>query len=173
MDPSEVTVPPLKDLTIDNITDNVKLINSQCPDPRLKYILERLVQHVHDFARETRLSHEEWMSGLLFLTAVGQICTDVRQEFILLSDILGLSLLVDSIDHPKPPHSTEGTVLGPFHSHEAQALPNGTTIAHDPDGEPCLVLCTLKATDGTPVEGVKIDIWETGTYGTFVPLLVY
>jgi hypothetical protein len=79
MDPSEVDVPPLKDLTIDNITDNVKLINSQCPNPRLKYILERIVQHLHDFARETRLSHEEWMTGLLFLTSVGQICTDVRQ----------------------------------------------------------------------------------------------
>ena len=79
MDPSEVTVPPLKDLTIDNITDNVKLINSQCANPRLKYILERIVQHLHDLARETRLSHEEWMTGLLFLTSVGQISSDVRQ----------------------------------------------------------------------------------------------
>lgn len=82
MDFSEVNVPPLKDLTIDNITDNVKLINSQCPNPRLKYILDRIVQHLHDFARETRLSHEEWMTGLHFLTAVGQICTDVRQVSI-------------------------------------------------------------------------------------------
>ena len=79
MDPSEVTVPPLKDLTIDNITENVHLINSQAPNPRLKYILERLVQPVHDFARETRLSHEEWMAGINFLTATGQMCTDVRQ----------------------------------------------------------------------------------------------
>ena len=79
MDPSEVTVPHMKDLTIDNITENVKIINSQGPDPRLKYVLERLVQHLHDFARETRLSHEEWMTGLLFLTSVGQTCTDVRQ----------------------------------------------------------------------------------------------
>ncbi|KAI7690641.1 hypothetical protein KC353_g19360, partial [Hortaea werneckii] len=118
--PPKVDVPVLKDLNIDNITDNVKLINGQCPDPRLKYVLERLTQHLHDFARETRLSHEEWMTGLQFLTKVGQTCTDVRQEFILLSDIFGLSLLVDSIDHPKPPPSTEGTVLGPFHSHEAE-----------------------------------------------------
>ena len=79
MDPSEVTTPHMKDLTIDNITENVKIINSQGPDPRLRYILERLVQHLHDFARETRLSHEEWMTGLLFLTSVGQTCTDVRQ----------------------------------------------------------------------------------------------
>jgi hypothetical protein len=79
MDPSQVTVPPLKYLTIDNVTDNVKLINSQCENPRLKYILERVVQHLHDLARETRLSQDEWMQGIEFLTAVGKICTDVRQ----------------------------------------------------------------------------------------------
>jgi hypothetical protein len=79
MDPSQVDVPPLKDLTIDNITDNVKLINSKCPDPRFKYLLERLVQHLHDYARETRLSHNEWMTAIQFLTSVGQTCTDVRQ----------------------------------------------------------------------------------------------
>jgi hypothetical protein len=74
MDPSEVNVPSLKDLTIDNITENVTLINSQCPNPRMKYILERIVQHLHDFARETRLSHDEWMQGIAFLTSVGQTC---------------------------------------------------------------------------------------------------
>jgi hypothetical protein len=79
MDPSLVTVPPLKDLTIENITANVKLINSQCENPRLRYILERIVQHLHDFARETRLSQDDWMQGIRFLTSVGQICTDVRQ----------------------------------------------------------------------------------------------
>ena len=112
-------------------------IDSQNPDERFKYVLERLVVHLHDFARETRLSTQEWMAGINFLTKTGQMCSDVRQvctfrtppnslsptriialtriqEFILLSDILGLSLLVDSIDHPKPPSSTEGTVLGPL-----------------------------------------------------------
>ena len=89
------------------------------------------------------------------------------QEFILLSDILGLSLLVDSIDHPKPSNSTEGTVLGPFHSHEAEAAPNGSQIAHDPDGEACLVLCTIKDTNGKPIDGVKIDIWETDSKGFY------
>ena len=79
MDPSQVEIPELKNLTIDNITDNVKLINGNCPDPRLKYLLDRIVQHLHDFARETRLSHEEWITGLLFLTSVGQTCTSVRQ----------------------------------------------------------------------------------------------
>ena len=73
------TVPILKDLTIDNITENVHRINSQCSDPRLNYVMERLVSHLHDFARETRLSFDEWMVGIQFLTQVGQICTDVRQ----------------------------------------------------------------------------------------------
>lgn len=79
MDPSQVTIPPLKDLTIDNITENVVAINSANPNERFRYILERLVYHLHDFARETRLSTKEWMAGLQFLTATGQICTDVRQ----------------------------------------------------------------------------------------------
>jgi len=81
MDPSQVVgkIPPLLDLTIDNITDNVNLINSTNPNARLKYILERLVVHLHDFARETRLSTQEWMAGIQFLTATGQICSDVRQ----------------------------------------------------------------------------------------------
>ncbi|KAK5008441.1 hypothetical protein LTR39_005174, partial [Cryomyces antarcticus] len=79
MDPSQVDIPPLKDLTIDNITENVHMINSRCPDPRLKYVMERLVSHVHDFARETRLSTSEWMAAIRFLTSVGQICSDVRQ----------------------------------------------------------------------------------------------
>lgn len=101
MDPSQVDVPPLKDLTIENITDNVKLINSQCPDPRLKYLLERLVQHVHDFARETRLSQGEWMTAIQFLTSVGQICTDVRQVSVLegqatLTDLLTVLLVRSS-----------------------------------------------------------------------------
>ncbi|KAL1616730.1 hypothetical protein SLS56_011296 [Neofusicoccum ribis] len=167
MDPSQVDIPPLKDLTIDNITDNVHLINSRCPNPRLKYVLERLIVHAHDFARETRLSTDEWMAGIQFLTEVGQICSDVRQEFILLSDIIGLSLLVDSIDHPKPPASTEGTVLGPFHTHDAHTEPNGSVISHDPDGEPCLVLCTVKDTAGNPIEGAKIDVWETDSKGFY------
>jgi protocatechuate 3,4-dioxygenase beta subunit len=92
---------------------------------------------------------------------------NIKQEFILLSDILGLSLLVDSIDHPKPVSSTEGTVLGPFHTHDAISEPNGTQIAHDPNGEPCLVVCTVKDTEGKPVEGVKIDIWETDSNGKY------
>jgi protocatechuate 3,4-dioxygenase beta subunit len=89
------------------------------------------------------------------------------QEFILLSDVLGLSLLVDAIDHPKPPGATEGTVLGPFHTHEAEEMPHGKNMSSDPDGEPLLVLCSLKDSTGRPVEGCKIDIWETDSTGHY------
>ncbi|CAI7655630.1 unnamed protein product [Penicillium bialowiezense] len=167
MDPSQVKIPPMKNQTVDNITDNVITINSLCEDERMKYVLERLVTHLHDFARETRLSSEEWMTGLTFLKEVGQISSDVRQEFILLSDVLGLSILVDSIDHPKPKGSTEGTVLGPFHTHDAEEMPAGDSMSHDPKGEPLLVVCTLKDMEGRPVEGVKIDIWETDSTGHY------
>ncbi|KAF2828642.1 aromatic compound dioxygenase [Ophiobolus disseminans] len=166
-DRPQPTIPVLKNLTIENITENVHRINSQCADPRLKYVMERLVSHLHDFARETRLGFDEWMAGIQFLTQVGQICTDVRQEFILLSDIVGLSLLVDSISHPKPPASTEGTVLGPFHTHDASTLPAGSHISADPHGTPLLVLCTVKTTTGQPVEGAKIDVWETDSHGKY------
>lgn len=155
------------DLTIGNITENVHATNSNCDDRRLKFLLERLVTHLHDFARETRLSTPEWEAAIKFLTQVGQICSPVRQEFILLSDILGLSLLVDSIDHPKPPASTEGTVLGPFHTHEAHHELNGALISHDEDGEPMLVTCTVKDTQGQPIPGVKVDVWETDSKGFY------
>ncbi|KAF1959833.1 chlorocatechol 1,2-dioxygenase [Byssothecium circinans] len=164
---AKVDVPILKDLTIDNITENVHRINSQGDDARLKYILERLVSHLHDFARETRLSTNEWMAGIEFLTAVGKRCTDVRQEFILLSDTLGLSLLIDSIDHPKPALSTEGTVLGPYHTHDAHSLTPGSSISGDPSGTPLLCLCTVKSTSGAPIPDVKVDIWETDSKGVY------
>ncbi|KAI5294263.1 hypothetical protein KEM55_006701, partial [Ascosphaera atra] len=88
-------------------------------------------------------------------------------EFILLSDVLGLSLLVDSIDHPKPAGSTEGSVLGPFHTHEAEELAAGGDLSHDLKGEPLLCLCTVKDTHGNPIKDVKIDVWETDSTGHY------
>lgn len=161
------TTPELLDLTIDNITPNTIAINAQCPSPRLKYLMARLVTHLHDFARETRLSTSEWSTAIQFLTTTGQTCTDVRQEFILLSDILGLSLLVDAINHPKPEHCTEGSVLGPFHTHDAPTLASGGAMSVDPEGEPLLVVCTVKDAEGSPVAGVKVDIWETDASGRY------
>ncbi|ODH53248.1 hypothetical protein GX48_00444 [Paracoccidioides brasiliensis] len=159
--------PPLKDLTTENITTNANLINSQCPSHRLRYIFSRLVIHLHDFARETRLSTAEWSAGLQFLIDVGQTCTTQRNEFILLSDILALSALVDAIDHPKPPGATEGSVLGPFHTHDAPQVENGGLLSNDPDGELMLVTCTVKDGAGNALEGVSVDIWETDSSGHY------
>ncbi|KAH7236622.1 Intradiol ring-cleavage dioxygenase [Fusarium tricinctum] len=160
-------IPPMKDLTTDNITENVVAINSTCQDPRTRFLFERLAHHLHDFARETCLTTPEWMKAIQFLTRTGQICSETRQEFILLSDVLGLSLLVDSIDHPKPPASTEGTVLGPFHAHGAEELASGGTISHDPEGEPLLVVCSVKDSRGNPLPDVEVDIWETDSKGFY------
>ncbi|KAH8884298.1 dioxygenase [Thozetella sp. PMI_491] len=160
-------VPELLDLTIDNITPNTIRINSQSSNARLTYVMSRLVAHLHDFARETRISTDEWMAGLTFLIGCGQICSDVRNEFILLSDVLGLSLLVDNINHPKPPLGTEGSVLGPFHTHDAPVLANGSSMTSDPEGSPMLAVCTVKDTHGNPVAGVHIDIWETDSSGHY------
>ncbi|KAI1178880.1 dioxygenase [Nemania sp. FL0916] len=165
--PNKVNVPDILDLTIDNITPNTIRINSQSGDRRLTYLMERLVTHIHDFARETRVSTDEWMAALNFLMRCGQISTDVRHEFILLSDVLGLSMLVDNINHPKPPNTTEGSVLGPFHTHDAPTLEHGANMSSDPKGQPLLCICRIKDTNGKPVEGVKIDIWETDSSGHY------
>ncbi|EEU33965.1 uncharacterized protein NECHADRAFT_54469 [Fusarium vanettenii 77-13-4] len=155
------------DLNAGVITDAVNKINSSNPDPRFKYVMERLVVHLHDFARETRLSTGEWMSALRFLENTGKICTSVRDEFVLLSDILGLSLLVDSIDHPKPKSATEGTLLGPFHTHDSEDVAHGASISQDAGGQPLLVVCTVRDTQGQPIKGVSIDVWETDSTGHY------
>ncbi|CAI6093094.1 unnamed protein product [Clonostachys chloroleuca] len=160
-------LPPMKDLTIENITDNVHTINSKCPDPRLQFLLQRLVNHLHDFARETRLSVAEWEKAIEFLVDVGKISTDVRHEFVLLSDVLGLSLLVDGINHPKLKNSTEGTVLGPFHTLDAHHVEHGHQISHDPEGEPLFAFCTVKDTNGKPIPNVAVDVWETDSKGFY------
>lgn len=167
MDSSSVKIPPMLDLTAENITPNTLLTNSQGPDKRFQYLMSRLVTHLHDFARETRLTTDEWMAAIEFLTATGQLCTDKRQEFILLSDTLGLSMLVDSMSHPKPPGATEGTVLGPFHTHDAIEYEHGDSICSDGKGERMLVRCTLKDTAGSPIVGASIDIWETDSSGRY------
>ncbi|CRK15082.1 hypothetical protein BN1723_010512 [Verticillium longisporum] len=161
------SAPSLLDLTTENITPNTIRISSQGNDARVTYLASRLVTHLHDFARETRLSTEEWMAALNFLVRCGQISSDVRHEFILLSDVLGLSMLVDSINHPKPAASTEGSVLGPFHTHDAPTLPNGGIMSDDEAGEPLLAICTVKDRHGNPIAGVSIDIWETDSSGHY------
>ncbi|RPB05305.1 aromatic compound dioxygenase [Choiromyces venosus 120613-1] len=154
------------DLTDENITANTVIINSQGPDKRLQYLMERLVTHLHDFARETQLTTEEWMKALVFLKGAGQISSDTRQ-LILLSDVLGLSTLVEAINNPKPANATEGSVLGPFHTDDAHFTENGESIASPNKGELCLVRCTLRDTSGKPIPDAKIDVWETDDTGRY------
>ncbi|KAL2280258.1 hypothetical protein FJTKL_12709 [Diaporthe vaccinii] len=133
----------------------------------MKFVFERLVSHIHDFARETRLSTDEWREGLDWLQACGQICNQNRKELITVSDIFGLSTLVDEINHPKPPGATPGTILGPFHSTEAEQKENGEQLSHDPNGEPLFVLCTIRDTRGNPIAGAQVHVWEADSNGAY------
>ncbi|CAF2829659.1 unnamed protein product [Rotaria sp. Silwood2] len=157
----------LIDLTVDNLTKNVKLVNSQTPNARLKFLMEKLVDYLHNYVRETRLTTEEWNETIKFLTECGHMCTDIRQEFILLSDILGVGVLVDALNNPKPANATESTVLGPFYTDDAQDVVNGDSIASPDKGEICLVLATVKDTKGNPIEGAKIEVWEADNNGRY------
>ena len=103
------------DLNEVTITDAVLAQFAETPDRRLKMLVQAMVRHLHDFVRETEPTFEEWQVAIDFLTRTGQMCSDVRQEFILLSDVLGVSMLVDAINHRQPEGATETTVLGPFH----------------------------------------------------------
>lgn len=165
-------VPKIGFMSDETITENTKIVNSNTPNPRLKFLLESLVDHLHDFARETRLSTEEWESAIDFLTRVGQTCTPIRQEFILLSDVLGLSVLVDGISHPKPEGATIGTLLGPFHTHDAEEHEQGDQICSEGKGEPLLITGKITDLEGNPVKGASIDLWEcdeNGLYDTQYP----
>ncbi|KAL4919696.1 Intradiol ring-cleavage dioxygenase [Aspergillus aurantiobrunneus] len=164
---SPTTLPPMKDLTTENITENVHLVNSQCTDPRLRYLLHRIVTHLHTFCLETRLSTEEWQAGITFLTEIGQISDDLRHEMILLSDTLGVSSLVDSINHPRQPPATEGTVLGPFHTHDAEDMSHGAVLHSDPDATKLLVVASIRDNEGQPVSDVKVDVWEGDSKGFY------
>lgn len=141
-----------KDLTAEYITENVRIVNSPCRDPRLRYLLERIIIHLRGFCRGTRLS------GLQFLTEIRQISNELCHEMILLSDALGVSMLVDLINYPRYEPATEGTVLGPFHTHNAEEKDNGAVLHNDPDATPLLVFRSVKDTDGRHLDNVKIEV---------------
>ncbi|MGX1911553.1 intradiol ring-cleavage dioxygenase [Streptomyces phaeochromogenes] len=136
-------------------------------DPRLRELLTGLIRHLHDFARETRLTQEEWERAIGFLTATGQTCTDTRQEFILLSDVLGLSMLVETLNADRGPGATESTVLGPFHMTESPARELGADIDLVGSGEPCVVSGRVLSQDGTPLPGAVLDVWQADTDGFY------
>ncbi len=150
-----------------NITDAVIARLESCTDPRLKEILGALVQHLHDFVRETRLTEKEWMQGIEFLTAAGHRTDAKRQEFILLSDTLGVSMLTVAQNHSMPVGATEATVFGPFHVEDAASFANGADIAAGAPGEPLFVDCTIRALDGMPVAGATVDVWQADQEGFY------
>ncbi|RAL12326.1 aromatic compound dioxygenase [Aspergillus homomorphus CBS 101889] len=161
-------LPPMLDLTIENITENVMKINSMCDNPRLRYLILKLIQAAHDYVREVGLQFDEWEQAWEFLTKVGQISTDVRHEFVLLSDILGISALVDAISYPAVPGATESSVLGPFHDEEAHSFQYGESIfTEGTPGEPTIVRGWIKDTDGNTVPKALIDVWETDGNGVY------
>ena len=138
------------------------------PDPRLRQIMISLIKHLHGFVHEVRPTSEEWLAGIQFLTAVGQKCDDKRQEFILLSDSLGVSMLVDLISYGKVGNATESDLLGPAWVEAAPELPLGSNLAkHPSDGEPCVITGSVASLDGTPLAGAVVDFWEADGDGFY------
>ncbi|MFI6370390.1 intradiol ring-cleavage dioxygenase [Streptomyces sp. NPDC050546] len=155
------------DATGADVTEQALVSLRATADPRLRELLTGLVRHLHDFARETRLTQEEWDRAIAFLTATGQACTDTRQEFILLSDVLGLSMLVETVNGDRAPGATEPTVLGPFHMTESPVRALGDDIDLVGGGEPCVVSGRVLARDGTPLPGAVVDVWQADDKGFY------
>ncbi|HMK87573.1 MAG TPA: intradiol ring-cleavage dioxygenase [Steroidobacteraceae bacterium] len=139
----------------------------ECEDPRFKRIMTALVTHLHDFVREVRLTEAEWLTAIQFLTDAGKICTDKRQELILLSDTLGLSILVITLNHPADQGSVESTVLGPFYWEGAPDLPRGSNLAEGVKGEPAFYSGRVLSVDGRPLENALLDIWSGNGEGEY------
>ncbi|MBO0776930.1 MAG: intradiol ring-cleavage dioxygenase [Actinobacteria bacterium] len=135
--------------------------------PRLREVLTSLVAHLHAFVKEVGLTEEEWAQGIDFLTRTGQMCDATRQEFILLSDVLGASMLVETINHRAAGGSTESTVTGPFHVVDSPPRELGDTISVDGKGDPCLVTGQVTGPGGRPVAGAQVDVWQASADGFY------
>lgn len=157
----------MRNLNEDTITQAVIERFSKTPDPRLKEILTSLIQHLHAFARETRLTEEEWFKGIDFLTRTGHMCNEKRQEFILLSDTLGLSMLVVAQNNKKPAGCTESTVFGPFYVEGAPHYDHGEDVANGAHGQPCVVRGSVRGLGGEPVPHATIEVWQADADGNY------
>ena len=158
----------MSDYNEQTLTEAVIKRVAATPDPRLRQIMTSLVTHLHGFVHEVRPTSEEWLAGIQFLTAVGQKCDDKRQEFILLSDSLGVSMLVDLLNHGKVGNATESDLLGPAFVEGAPELPLGSNLAtHPSDGEPCVITGSVASLDGTPLAGAVVDFWEADGDGFY------
>ncbi len=149
-------------------TDLVLARLEGCDDPRLKEIMSSVIRHLHAVVRETEPSEAEWLAAIEFLTATGQICDDKRQEYIMLSDTLGVSMLLDAINNRRPAAATPSTVLGPFHVDGAEAMANGANISKgDAAGAPLLVSGRVLDLDGAPIAGALLDVWQASGEGVY------
>jgi hydroxyquinol 1,2-dioxygenase len=137
------------------------------PDARLKELVQSLTRHLHAFLREVRLTEEEWQAAIAFLTDTGHITDDRRQEFVLLSDVLGASMQTIAINNPAYADATEATVFGPFFVEGSPEIPMGGDLAGDAPGEPCWVEGTVRDSDGKPVVGALIEVWEADADGLY------
>jgi protocatechuate 3,4-dioxygenase beta subunit len=150
--------------------NSVEAVNVRMgPDvsPRLRQVMTSLVKHLHAFAKDVELRQDEWDFAIDFLTRTGQICSEERQEFILLSDVVGLSMLVDAISNRRPTGATENTVMGPFHVQGAPVRKMGDTISLDGKGESCLFIGKVIDIHGEPIEGASIDVWSDNADGFY------
>ena len=147
--------------------ETVNARHDGCTNPRLAEVMSALVRHMHAFAKEVHLTQDEWEMGIEFLTRTGQMCSDQRQEFILLSDTLGLSMLVDAINNRRPPGATENTVFGPFHVDGVPIRAMGENICLDGKGETCLFEGRVLDLDGAPVAGARVDVWSDNAEGFY------
>ncbi len=149
------------------LTERVLRSFAACDDPRLKLLMESLVRHLHAFVTETRLTEKEWTQGIEFLTAVGHVTDDKRQEFILLSDTLGASMQTITVNNEADGDATESTVFGPFFVENSPEISLGGNIAFGASGQPCWVEGTVTDTAGAPVPGARIEVWETDADGFY------
>jgi hydroxyquinol 1,2-dioxygenase len=156
----------MRNFSEQNITDAVIDRIKATPNARLKEISASLVRHLHDFVRDVRLTEREWAHAIEFLTRTGKICDGNRQEFILLSDTLGVSMLVDAINHGSP-GSTESTVLGPFYVDNPPEFPLGADISNGLDGAPLHASGRISGADGAPLANAIVDVWHSDNDGYY------
>ncbi|MGW3206027.1 dioxygenase family protein [Streptomyces sp. NPDC001135] len=164
------TTPPVPDRqrkVEDELVRTVLASFEGTPDPRLKEVMQALVRHLHAFIREVRPTEDEWQRAIDFLTAVGHITTDRRQEFVLLSDVLGASMQTINVHHESGSGATEATVVGPFFVEGSPEIPRGGDMAAGAPGEPCWVEGTVTDTEGDPVAGARLEVWEADEDGLY------
>lgn len=149
------------------LVDTVVASFDETPDPRLREILVSLVRHLHAVVRETRLTEAEWDAAIAFLRAAGDITTDTRQEFILLSDVLGISMQVIGVNNEAYADATEATVFGPFFVASAPEIDLGGDMAFGAAGEPCWVSGSVRDVEGRPIPGARVEVWEADEDGFY------